>query len=512
MIKLYKICLICFLVLSTSVMSQTPGFFKDVFVDGGVNLTSMLNFPAAEALGLEVEYLSTENESVQSTILISNNQDSNGHLLYPDGLPRFRLLYCNGGRSTTHGNSLGETGRDRIRTYYAQGGSFVGSCAGAFITSLHYEAFGVNDNYYHIWPGRMKSTGLIDSYTDHDIPITSPLLNYFKFGSNQSIEHVRHNGGGYAREDIDFPSETEVLLRYDYPAEPGMHGKVSTWAYKPSDHKGRIVVTGSHPEFVPDGENFDLMTAMLLYALEGVGSPTIKAQLKNGEPRVMDQFSEDKDPDHTRIGDKQYHHFTVDVPYGPDSVTIELNAEDGFAFNLYVNPSGFAFEDTALFSSSVEGSNHKLTLPISETGVWYIGVECATTVSSANNIYWGKTEVLNGIAYTVSVNWDTANVVGIRDLAQAPAEFELYPNYPNPFNPTTTIRYSLAEQSDVSMAIYDATGRPVRILINAQQSAGNYNIQWNGTDTEGLGVPTGVYFARLKAGEHSQTIKMVYLK
>lgn len=57
-------------------------------------------------------------------------EDENGILLYPDGEPRFRMIYVNGGLATQHGRSLGEDGRQRIRDYVAAGGSYLGSCAG----------------------------------------------------------------------------------------------------------------------------------------------------------------------------------------------------------------------------------------------------------------------------------------------------------------------------------------------------------------------------------------------
>ena len=100
---------------------------------------------------------------------------------------------------------------------------------------------------------------------------------------------------------------------------------------------------------------------------------------------------------------------------------------------------------------------------------------------------------------------------GANDL-EAVANFRLHQNYPNPFNPTTTISYDLPELSKINLTIYDVTGREITILHNQEQPAGHYDVQWNGVDESGHSVSTGVYFARLKAGDYSKTIKMVYLK
>ena len=131
--------------------SATPGFYKDLFMDGGKELTSRTSLPAAVSLDLSMEYLATDDQTIQTKIMIGNDYDENGILLYPDGAPRFRLIYTNGGSATGHGNSLGEQGRQRVRSFYYNGGSYSGSCAGAFIVSVSYMVSGTYEPYYHIW-------------------------------------------------------------------------------------------------------------------------------------------------------------------------------------------------------------------------------------------------------------------------------------------------------------------------------------------------------------------------
>jgi len=104
------------------------------------------------------------------------------------------------------------------------------------------------------------------------------------------------------------------------------------------------------------------------------------------------------------------------------------------------------------------------------------------------------------------------NPTGTKDNGEAPARYELSQNYPNPFNPTTTISYSLPEQSTVRLKIFDIRGQEVATLQDDVKSPGNYEVQWDGINAVGLPVSTGVYFAHLQAGEYSQTIKMLYLK
>jgi hypothetical protein len=88
----------------------------------------------------------------------------------------------------------------------------------------------------------------------------------------------------------------------------------------------------------------------------------------------------------------------------------------------------------------------------------------------------------------------------------------LHPNFPNPFNPVTTIRYDLSEDSPVSIMIYDIMGRKVKTLVNKSQNAGFKATIWDATNDLGQPVSTGVYLYKIQAGEFRQVKKMVLLK
>ena len=103
------------------------------------------------------------------------------------------------------------------------------------------------------------------------------------------------------------------------------------------------------------------------------------------------------------------------------------------------------------------------------------------------------------------VGIDSENI--LKDMTPGISHF-----YPNPFNPTVNIGYVLPKRVELTLTVYDISGREVTRLAAGEQSAGTHEIQWNGVDVSGNSVSTGVYFCRLEAGEISQTIKMVYLK
>jgi hypothetical protein len=101
-------------------------------------------------------------------------------------------------------------------------------------------------------------------------------------------------------------------------------------------------------------------------------------------------------------------------------------------------------------------------------------------------------------------------ITGLDD--QVPGQYELHANYPNPFNPTTTIRYDLPASVNVRLVIYNVRGEKVRELVNTHQPAGRHKILWDGRNSHGESVATGVYLYKIVAGEFVSTRKMTLLK
>ena len=207
------------LLLLTGVGLATEGFYKDAFMDGGTGLTQRTKLYAAESLGLSYEYLAREDSATLQYIMVANPDDANGYLLYPDGAPRFRLIYTNGGDAGVHGTAMGDSGRKRIRDFYSHGGAYSGSCAGAYLASLSNQDSGTSPFFYHLWPGRTKDTRIQNAYVGNFIPHDSPLLQYDSFGGDFYIDSLYVYNGPLANESIGWPPSTEVLLRYDRSEE-----------------------------------------------------------------------------------------------------------------------------------------------------------------------------------------------------------------------------------------------------------------------------------------------------
>jgi hypothetical protein len=101
--------------------------------------------------------------------------------------------------------------------------------------------------------------------------------------------------------------------------------------------------------------------------------------------------------------------------------------------------------------------------------------------------------------------------VGADDNVVAPIVFAAS-NYPNPFNPVTSISYSVPKDGQATLAIYNMKGQVVRTLLNSSVKAGNYSVSWNGTDDKGIAVASGVYFYRLTSDNKTITKKMLLSK
>jgi len=121
-----------------------------------------------------------------------------------------------------------------------------------------------------------------------------------------------------------------------------------------------------------------------------------------------------------------------------------------------------------------------------------------------------------GIIDIASGNLVNSNYQGVQmqiDSAPAlPTIAALHQNYPNPFNPSTEIKFDIPTARDVKLRIYNQLGQTVRTLVDNRMKAGAYNLKWNGADTQGRAVASGVYFYNLEAGEFSQIRKMMLVK
>ncbi len=126
------------------------------------------------------------------------------------------------------------------------------------------------------------------------------------------------------------------------------------------------------------------------------------------------------------------------------------------------------------------------------------------------------TQLIQSATVDLASFWYTAWVnagllLKITDVAEGaaaiPEQFTLMPNYPNPFNPSTTLQFTIGSRQRVTLTIYDMLGRTTASLVNGELAAGTYAIQWNAST-----APSGVYYCRMTAGASSAVQKMILQK
>jgi hypothetical protein len=205
-------------------------------------------------------------------------------------------------------------------------------------------------------------------------------------------------------------------------------------------------------------------------------------------------------------------HTTLTTPYLPSPVLSSEfyagNPNDPDIYFDIATTADFTTVDVCLFydENSIPGPEAELELVHynAELAQW----EAVTFLrDELNNRVCGTVSSLSPFVIAV------LSPTGVGDASPVPSSFALHASVPNPFNPITTITYDVpAGGADVSITIYDVSGKRVREIVNARRPAGSWSVQWNGVDDRGARVASGVYFYRMRAGAFVETRKMVLLK
>jgi hypothetical protein len=387
-----------------SLFAKIEGFYKDVFQDEGTQINGGNLEIDCAYIGYSQEHLNTEDKTFQATIMIKNTDDANGYFLYPDGMPRFAIIYYHGGMMG-HATDLGAEGIKLVRKHYFNGGCQFGSCAGSYMLSN-------NASWFNIWPGKMTGNNVSGTPIDKIIPKNSPLIGRNGIKEGDIIPGVYHNNGGSVDTAKPYPAGTVFCTFHNSGT---MKGFADIWSWKDHDSTGRVAGSTGHPEGSTKQDQVRYFSALMLYLTDCLGKPRIKSTLKNGASVIMDKKWEDNSPQNTMIGDKQYHHFILDCK-SAKNVKIKVTGKEGFDFHLFVAKDTFAFKQKAAFADTAAGAAKLISIDNLDNGKWYVGVKLNTTVTADTAAtgfpkYSGKLEVLNGISYTITAVWDEAGII-----------------------------------------------------------------------------------------------------
>ena len=370
---------------------------------------------------------------------------------------------------------------------------------------------------------------------------SNPLAKITQIGTVAGIVRNQQNApiAGATVTAGDFNATTNASGAYSMQVVAGTHSvTASAQGYSPSTQAGVIVVTGqtttvnfqlapsstileegfeSYPDFANSFAPWTLVDVdqSQTYGFSGITFPG------TGNPMAYIIFNPSATtPATTSVeahgGQKMAASFAAVTPPNNDwlitppltnpteikfwarSITADYGLE---RFKVGVstsgtNPSNFTIISGANYIQAPAAWTEYTYSLTGYTGEVYIGIQC---VSNDAFIFFVDDVTVEG-----GVSVDDP---GVPVVATA-----LHGNYPNPFNPETTIAYSVKDAGAVSIEIYNAKGQLVKTLVNEHKATGNYSIVWNGRDNNNQAVSSGVYFYKMLAGKYSSTKKMILMK
>jgi|GEM_PF-4964437 len=233
----------------------------------------------------------------------------------------------------------------------------------------------------------------------------------------------------------------------------------------------------------------------------------------------LDQTSDVQATGSGSIGEVEDYGLVVDEPYNP--VAIELASlsavptDEGVTITWYVESETNHLGYNVYKSDTRDGEYHKINRELVSSELTGTSLEKTYSFhdSQAQPGSYYKVEDISKDGHS-SMHGPVMATVNTRveENLRAPERFSLEQNYPNPFNPTTTIAYTIPKASAVTIAIYDSRGRMVREMVSGVQPSGYHKVTWDGTNSIGEPVPSGMYLYRMRAGEVSHVEQMTLLR
>ena len=217
----------------------------------------------------------------------------------------------------------------------------------------------------------------------------------------------------------------------------------------------------------------------------------------------------------------------LDISRDGAAITVDVSAEgltELASYGLKVSFDPEAVQFLGASGGNLLGNNSLfVAIPTKAGEVWVLNGQPEAVSASSGLLSQLHFKALNEQAVGSAIRVDALdlfdgdarlNSIAAQGLevTVAPEKFALLQNYPNPGNPSTVISYSLAENSEVNLTIYNTLGQAVRTLVDGHQTANIYKVVWDGRDDSGKEVASGVYFYRLVAGKFSATKRLIVLK
>jgi hypothetical protein len=208
-----------------------------------------------------------------------------------------------------------------------------------------------------------------------------------------------------------------------------------------------------------------------------------------------------------------------------DSLSFEIWSDNnGLPGSKIGNTVNYSSSGIALFTWNyvyLQGANAQVVAGLDYHIVVYFTSGSPTGFFLDTGTPNSRSSINSGSGWVIQSNFNfrirpivAANTItSVNSTVSIPDHFELFNNYPNPFNPSTVISYQISASSKVQLKIYDILGREVAILVNQEQQPGIYKINFNSQlASDGRQLSSGIYFYQLHAGNNINTKKMILIK
>jgi hypothetical protein len=330
-------------------------------------------------------------------------------------------------------------------------------------------------------------------------PETNDYLNYLPFGSPIAEPDVALDGGSTGTGSYEdcvlqhFWSQTHgiqlVVDLYDYRITHQSEPMLESYTY--------ILEQYGHDWVEAWGEFTMWNFATGARFVQGYGYLDGPIYPAGSPQRTIYSYPNDHDGSVTRIAANFIRCLAVNAPGQAMRLTFNGNDTARMTLAAVVNKS-YATQEGAMYLVPLDDNNDVVfDIPYDLDGVYSVGI----IVGNAN-------KVGGPVDYSIDMELVPFEPTAAGDV---PA-FAITGNYPNPFNPQTTIKFALDHGADTVLDIYDVAGRKVTTVLDATLGAGQHRVMWNGTDQSGRSVASGTYVAKLRAGDQVTSHKLVLAK
>jgi hypothetical protein len=343
-----------------------------------------------------------------------------------------------------------------------------------------------------VTPSKTRGDDLRDGVTAFDAALTlRSVAGLENLSDTQKLEADADGDGSISALDAAFIARCSVGMLDDAPSIAG------SWRFTPASR--------AYANIPRELEMQDFQCLLLGDVTENWGDPEVPG--KAGEPAGL-----------TCPGDFPAGRETVEIPLSFDGKSPMLAADVWMRFD----PAALDFQGA--FPAG-PASGFELISNTESPGFVKIALYGSHPTATGGDVLRVRFLAIRGAPPRTTIQWEkiAVNENGLRTGAtslslteratgEKPASFGIRGNFPNPFNPGTTVVYSAGSESETSLAIYDTKGRRVRVLAEGRQNPGETKAAWDGLDDRGMEAPPGLYLCRLTSGKLSRVIKLVKVK